>query len=123
MAALRVTRLLLALGVLQAAGRSLVVCVNWNPESVEIARGKPIVATSTCGAVASEKYCYSTGKGTADIISLFIHYKWDEQTYLAKPTQCRTRTGLLMNHNTQSWAFNDVPSMKAQFLNIFRTHF
>ena len=57
--------LLLALGVVEVFGR--LAYVKSTSESGEIARGKPVTATSTCGAILPEKYCYSTGEIDKDI--------------------------------------------------------
>ena len=59
MAALRVVRLVMAIYSIQVFASTKSVKVDL--ESGEIALGKPIIATSTCGAF--ETYCYMRGKG------------------------------------------------------------
>ena len=66
MAALRVVRLVIAIYSIQVF--ALTKSVKLNMESGEIAHGKPIIATSTCGAF--ETYCYLRGKGVR--LNLYI---------------------------------------------------
>ena len=69
MAAFRLVRLVIAIYSIQVFAST--ECIKLDLESGEIAHGKPISATSTCGAF--ETYCYSRGKGMRNYMYDFMY--------------------------------------------------